>query len=42
MTTVPKPLPKWKIDRMEAAIQDLQRLKVPITRGGFTNARELR
>jgi hypothetical protein len=28
MTTEPKPLPKWK---MEAAIQDLQRVKVPIT-----------
>jgi len=31
MTTEPKPLPKWKIDTMEAAIQDLQRVKVPIT-----------
>jgi hypothetical protein len=29
MTT--EPLPKWKIDTMEAAIQDLQRLKMPIT-----------
>jgi hypothetical protein len=31
MTTEPKRLPKWKIDTMEAAIQDLQRVKVPIT-----------
>ena len=31
MTTEPRPLPKWKIDTMEAAIQDLQRVKVPIT-----------
>jgi hypothetical protein len=31
MTTEPKGLPKWKIDTMEAAIQDLQRVKVPIT-----------
>ena len=31
MTTEPKPLPKWKIDTMEAAIQDLQRVKLPIT-----------
>ena len=31
MTTEPKPLPKWKIDTMEAAIQDLQRVKVSIT-----------
>ena len=31
MTTEPKPLPKWKIDTMEAAIQDLKRVKVPIT-----------
>ena len=31
MATEPKPMPKWKIDTIEAAIQDLQRLKVPIT-----------
>jgi hypothetical protein len=31
MTPAPKPLPKWKIDTMEAAVQDLQRIKVPIT-----------
>ena len=31
MATERKPMPKWKIDTIEAAIQDLQRLKVPIT-----------
>jgi hypothetical protein len=29
MTT--EPFPKWKIDMMEAAIQDLQQVKLPIT-----------
>ena len=38
MATEPKPIPKWKIDTIEAAIQDLQRLKVPITASQISQA----
>ena len=38
MATERKPMPKWKIDTIEAAIQDLQRLKVPITASRISQA----
>ena len=40
MATEPKPIPKWKIDTIEAAIQDLQRLEVPITASRIHSARD--
>ena len=42
MATERKPMPKWKIDTIEAAIQDLQRLKVPITASRIHSARDRR
>ena len=35
-------MPKWKIDTIEAAIQALQRDKVPITASRSASAQDLR